>query len=421
VNDDKNARERLPETGFMNNGLAMRYPRYRWVILGLAWLTQFCGTWSWYLVPSLAYALIPEMGLTQTQYSLILTAPLMASIVLAFLGGGFGDRYGMRLAIGIGAFLSGAAGLTRAFTPSFEGMFLLTCLMGVAVSFTMPNLPKLVGIWFPPRQIGLATGIYTSAQAIGFSIGLLTGPLFGGWRSAFISAGMVTLAVATLWALLSRGAPKGVAIAKTPVVAGVIRGIKSKNIWLLCSVLFTLMGAFVSFSGNLPKALVDIHQVSAEAAGATSSLLTWGAVAGTLLLPVISDRFGLRKPFICSGALVSAICFYLAWQIAPGTGTSILVFIGGLFLGGMVPLAFILPLEFPEIGTEYVGGTAGLVNSMANMGGVLGPLLVFSPLAAAGTAGSYSLSFTVAAILLAGGVLPAMFMMETGAKKWPRG
>jgi len=401
----------------MNGVEIIRYPRYRWVVLGMAWLTQVAGNWSWYLVPSLAYVLFPELGLSQLQFTLLYTGPLMATIFLSSLGGGFGDRYGIRLAVAIGSSLYAVAGLARGFAPSFTVLFALMLLIGVGMSFVSPNLPKLVGIWFPPRQVGLACGIYVSAQAIGFSLGLMTGPLFGGWRAAFTCVGIGALVVALLWALIGRSTPRGVEIEKRPIISGIIRGARSRNVRLLGLVIFCVLGAFLSISGNLPRALESVHQVGAEAAGAIASMLTWGGVIGSIVLPSVSDRVGLRKPFIYGGAVLAAICFYTAWQVAPGGATGVLVFIGGIFLGGLVPLLMALPLEFPEIGHEYVGGTSGLINSLGHMGGVLLSLLVVAPLMSAGTMGAYSTGFTLAALLLAGIALPAAFLMETG----PRG
>ncbi len=394
----------------------VRYTNYRWVMLGMAWIIQLLGRWSWYLVPSLAFSLFPELGLSHMQFTLILTGPLMVAIFLGFVGGGFADRYGIRLAVSIGSLLFGVVGLARAFVSTFEAMFILMCLLGVADSFARPNLPKLVGVWFPPRQVGLATGLYVSAQAIGFSMGLLTGPLFGDWRQAFMYVGVGALVAAVLWCLFGRSTPKGVEIPRPPIMSGVIRGLRSKNIRLTCLTTFLLMGTFVSFSGNLPNALESMHQVSAEMAGAIASLMPLGGVVGSLVLPPISDRVGLRKPFIYLGAIMAAACFYTAWHIAPATSMSALIFIGGMFQGSLTSLLMVLPLEFPEIGREHIGGAAGLVGSLTTLGGVLLPLLVISPIVAAGTLGAYNIGFMVAMTLMAGIILPTVFLAETGVK-----
>jgi len=383
----------------------------------MVWITQVLGTWSWYLLPPLASVLFLELGLTHTQFTLIFTAPLMVAILLNFLGGGFADRYGIRLAVAIGSFLFGIVGLARAFATGFGDMFVLMCLMGVAVAFAMPNLPKLVGIWFSPRQLGLASGIYVSAQAIGFSLGLFTGPLFGSWQSAFTYIGFVTLVAALLWALFGRSAPRGVEVEKTPIVAGVIRGFKSKNIRLVGVGFFLLLGAFTSLSGNLPKALEGVRGVTAETAGAIASLLPFGAAFGGILLPAISDRVGLRKPFIYAEAVIAAVCFYVAWLIAPGLDTVILTLVGGFFLGGLTTMLFTVLVEFPEIGNEHMGGAAALTMSLGNVGGWLLPLLVISPIIAAETVGAYNLGFLVAAALLAAIALPLFFTIETGTRR----
>ena len=154
--------------------------RYRWVILGLAWIVLAAIHWSWYLIPSLAYSLSPELGLTHEQFTLILTGSLLVAIFTAIPGGALSDRYGIRLVVAIAAFLAGIIGLGRAFTSSFEGMFTLVCLFGISLGFVIPNIPKLVSIWSSPKQAGRTAGLCMSAIGAGLSLGLLTGPLFGG-------------------------------------------------------------------------------------------------------------------------------------------------------------------------------------------------------------------------------------------------
>jgi len=391
----------------------VRYPRYRWVLLGLAWLCQLCVIWNWFLIPSLATELYPVLELTQWRYTLIFTAPMMVAILTTYLGGGLADRFGIRPTVFVAVLISGVCGLTRAFVPSFGAFLGLAALLGVANSFLPPNLTKLVGTWFPKRQIGLATGIYASAQAIGFSIGLVSGPRFLDWRQAFIYVGLITVAVALTWLVLGRNTPAGISLPKTPFSAGIRRALTSRNMLLAAVAMFLILGAFQTYSANLAKALVGVHGMSPVRAGSISSMLTWGGVIGTLLIPAISDRVGIRRPFIYGGAVMAATCFYLAWRLAPDGGIVVLIMLGGVCLGGMMPLIFSLPLEFPEIGNQYVGGSAALMNSLGNLGGVLVPFAV-TPLLALETQFAYNNGFGVVAVMLALVALPVWFLMETG-------
>jgi MFS family permease len=368
------------------------------------------------LIPSLASRLSPELGLSHMQYTLIFTAPPLMGIWGAITAGAAADRFGIRVVVGIAVFLGGAAGLARAFAPSFEVMFILMCLVGTAVYGTTPNLPKLVGIWFPPRQAGLAAGFYTTAMGLGLTLGMFTGPLFPDWRAAFTYIGIATLAVAFLWAFLARNTPKGIKIDMPPMVTGIKRGLRSRNILLTCVVYFLFMGTFTSFSGNFPEALEIIHNISPATAGALASLLTGGGILGNLLVSAISDRLGLRKPFIYGAVITIPVCLFFAWQLAPSTATWVLVFLGGIGTGSLPPIILTLPLELPEIGREHVGGATGLILSVMSLGGFTMPLLVISPIMAAGTLEAYSTGFLVIMLLIAAAIIPALFIMETGRK-----
>jgi len=399
---------------------AVPYPRYRWIVLGLAWLCQLCVIWNWFLIPSLATELYPVLELTQWRYTLLFTTPLMVAIVTTYFGGGLADRFGIRPTVFAAVLLSGICGLTRVFFPDFAVFLALAALLGMANSFVAPSLTKLVGAWFPKRQIGLATGIYASAQAIGFSIGLVTGPLFADWRQAFSVVGVITIIVALAWLVLGRNAPAGISLPRTAFTAGIRRALTSRNVWLTAICFFLILGAFQTYSGNLAKALVGVHGLSPAQAGATASMLTWGALIGTLLIPAISDRVGLRRPFVYGGALIAAVSLYLAWRLAPGSATMVWIMLGGISLGGIVPVLFALPLEFPEIGPRYAGGSAAMMNSLSNLGGVLVPFAA-TPLLAMETASAYNTGFTMVAALLALITLPSWFLLETGWRRLKSG
>ena len=395
---------------------AERYPRYRWVILGIAWLTLLCLYWSWFLIPSLASRLSLDLGLSHMQYTLIFTAPVMMGIWCAITAGAAADRFGIRRVVAIAAFLGGAGGLARAFAPNFEVMFILMCLIGMAAYGSMSNLPKLVAIWFPPKQAGLAAGIYTMSIGLGLTLGLFTAPLFKDWQTAFTVVGIITLVAACLWALLARNAPKGVEIKMPPMISGIKKGLQSRNILLVCVVYFLYMGMFTAFSGNFPEALELIHHISPATAGAITAMLTGAAILGNLLVPALSDRLGLRKPFIYGAAIIIPISLFFAWQLAPSAATWVLIFVGGLGVGTLPPVILTMPLELPEIGHEHVGGTTGLMISAHSVGGVVIPLLVISPIVSAGTSGAYTVGFLVIALLIAAAILPTLFLRETGRR-----
>jgi len=395
---------------------AERYPRYRWVILGIAWLTLLCLYWSWFLVPSLASRLTLDLNLSHMQYTLIFTAPVMMCIWCAITAGAAADRFGIRRVVAIAAFLGGAGSLARAFAPNFEVMFIMMCLIGMAAYGSMSNLPKLVAIWFSPRQSGFAAGIYTMSIGLGLSLGLFTAPLFKDWQTAFTVVGIITLVAACLWVLLARNAPKGVKIKMPPMISGIKKGLHSRNILLVCAIYFLFMGMFTSFSGNFPEALELIHNISPATAGAITALLTSGGVVGNLLIPSLSDRLGLRKPFIYAAAIIIPICLFFAWQLAPGAATWVLVFVAGLGVGTMPPIILTLPLELPEIGHEHVGGATGLMLSAHSIGGVIIPLFIISPIMAAATEQAYDIGFLVMMLMLAAAIIPALFLRETGRR-----
>jgi NNP family nitrate/nitrite transporter-like MFS transporter len=221
----------------------------------------------------------------------------------------------------------------------------------------------------------------------------------------------------TIWVFLGRNAPKGVTIIIPSVIIGIKRGLGSKNVWLIAFGQFLFLGAFIGLFGNLPIALEKVHHVDPKTAGAIASLLTWGVTLGNFLIPMISDKVGLRKIFVYSGALVSAMCFFIAWYLAPGTATGVFIFAGGIIFGGIQPVLFAILVELPEIGLECLGGTSGIVATFLNAGGFFIPLLVVSPLLAPGTIKAYTTGFLAISLIIAAIAVLTIFLYEP----FPRG
>jgi MFS family permease len=157
--------------------------------------------------------------------------------------------------------------------------------------------------------------------------------------------------------------------------------------------------------------------MSPQAAAGVSAIMTLGFVTGNLFLPVLSDRIGLRKPFVFTGAIIGAALLYISWLLAPGAGVWVLAYLGGTIVGGAPPVLFSVPAELPEIGEAYVGGASGLIVSSMNAGGFLLSVLITSPIMAAGTIAAYTTGFLISMIFLGSIAVPALFLTETGKRK----
>jgi len=392
------------------------HPRYAWVVLGLAWLAVVALHCAWYVIPSLASQLIIDLHLTSIQYTLLLTAPTLIGIFASLPSGALGDRYGIKRVVSIALILASISCIMRAFTPNFISMFIMMLLLGFSMSLTISNLPKIVSVWFSPRLLGITTGIYVTGMGLGLTLGLLSGPLFNSWHTAFLFIGAILVIISILWIVFSKSNPVGAPIHRPSILAGVKVSVRNRNIWMVALSFFLFQGAFIIFTGNFPQALEKLHNMSPKTAGRITSLLTFGLTIGNIVIPFISDRVGLRKPFVMGASILGPMILYFSWALAPNTIIYLLIFVSGVILGAVPPLLFTFLTEFPEIGPAYIGGAGGLVNGMQGAGGFILPLIVTSLVLGGETFPVFNTKFIIAFIVYACVAVPIFFIAETGLK-----
>lgn len=361
----------------------MKASPYRWVILALAWLLIFFVNYSWYILPPLEEELSSSLGLSTDQLYLLLTAPTLAAALSSIPGGAVGDRLGVRRTVLAGILLGSAVGTARALSTGFPFLWFLTFLVGASMGLVVPNLPKMVGEWFPEGETGAASGIYVSSMGLGISAGLFTGALFPSWRWAFLCTGAGMLLSSLFWLLFAREPPEG-RHEGVPLRESLSHAIRSRNVWSLAASQFLFMGAFVSYTGGLTHAVQDFFGVGAGEAGALSALAVVGMVVGNLVWPPLADRTGRFRTLLILCSLTSGPLLFLAWFVAYGLPTWLLVFAGGVMAGGIPPLLLAYPPLLPEVGPRYSGGASGVVLTSGNLGGLIVTVALFSPLSKRG-------------------------------------
>ncbi|PKM11332.1 MAG: MFS transporter [Gammaproteobacteria bacterium HGW-Gammaproteobacteria-3] len=184
-------------------------------ILHMTWLAFFISFVVWFNHAPLLLAIAETLSLSKAQVKtlLILNVALTipARIVIGILVDKFGPKrtYSTLLALGsVPCFIFAAA-------DNFEQLALARFLMGfVGAGFVIGI--RMVGEWFPARQVGIAEGIYGGWGNFGSAAAAMTLPtvalLFGGddgWRYAIAGTGVIALVYSVIYFFSVSDTPKG--------------------------------------------------------------------------------------------------------------------------------------------------------------------------------------------------------------------
>ncbi|MFB6109309.1 MAG: nitrate/nitrite transporter [Halodesulfurarchaeum sp.] len=390
------------------------YPRKRWAILGLAWAVFFSVSMAWYVMPTLQSKILELYGITGGQFQLALTLPFGIAALLCIPGGILADRLGIRQAATMGMLISGVGFLLRSQTGGFAVLLGSMSLVGVGLGMVMPNLPKLVSVWFPPDETGLATGIYNTGLMGGISTGMVLAPFLPGWGLGNLLLGAIVIGFTIAFYLVVRDAPPGKELPPTALIEGLQRAVRSKNTWVAAFAVFAGLAGMVSIQGELPLALHHVYGISPATGGQIASLITYGGIVGSLTIPSIATKLDRRKAVLVAAAVGFGVVEFPVWL----TGNTTLLFIGtaiaGYLAGGALPIIMEVPTWLPRVDSDpveaqHVGGASGLMTAMMTLGGFIGlPFIVGPVIAAKG----YTIGFLVAMIIFSfQGILGIFFTL----------
>ena len=338
---------------------------YRWVILALIWLILVWGDVALVIAGPLAHALIPDVNLTLPQFVSLTTFGLLGGGIAALVGGSWGDRIGIKKVIGVGTIMLGVFWALRALGLGYSFLAVCTFIGGAGIGLVLPNLPKLISTWFARADIGMATGIYGTGFWIGMAMGLgLAVPWFGSsWSLAYLVTGIANLACGILWLVFGREAPQGVSLPRVQLSLGsaLKKVVKLRNLWIAGFMLMLALSAISTFATLIPTSLETVYHVSPAVAGFAVSLSMIGMVVGSYVVPMLSDKIGVRKPFLVGSGILWGVCIFFAWLVAPHPGMWPLLFFAGFGVGAAFTSCFILPIEAPGIRPEIIATGSALV------------------------------------------------------------
>ncbi len=367
-------------------------PWYGYVIVGLLCLGIFLPNFAQYQVTSLADRLRTELGLSQSQYGSIATAPLLAGIILSFLSGLLMDRFGVKVLV-VSVFLTAGGVILRAFTTGYWFMYISMLLMGFSASFVNSNTPKVAGAWFPASKVTAMMGLVLAFSNLGMALGSGTAPQFPTTRAAFRFAAVLAVAVLVLWVLLN-AEKKGSAEASPETVTeeeeraafgdSIRTVLKNKGLWFVALCNIGMMLGMLTNTIFMPQALMS-RGLTEQEAGWYAVALTMGNMITSIVSPAIVRRIGttgarvrwiMRICGVLGGVLEAA-----AWLLPKGPALA-----AGLFATGFIAVVFLpflqsMPAYLEGIGRKYAATATGTAMTMQLLCCVIIPSYVVAPIA----------------------------------------
>ncbi len=365
------------------DGRADRQP-YRWAVLGGVWLMYFSFGVCVASTGPLVAVIARDLGTSYTAMGAVLGAWQLVYIAAALPLGALLDRIGVALGLTLAAGVMAGSLFLRGAAGDGTELFLAVALFGLGGPMVSIGAPKLIALWFEGPERGMAMGIYITGVNIGAIVALsatnaVLMPMTGGdWRAVlWIWAGLV-LAAGVLWWGLSRhpearrrdgagGMSKGEAL-------GALLGIARLRVVQI--VLVMSVGIFFlnhGLSNWLPE-ILRAKGMSPAAAGLWAAMPTVVGVAGALVIPRLA--IPERRVAIMGGLFLAALSATLLLQLAPGVGLALGLMLQGIARSSMMTVAILLLMEAPGVPPARAGMAGGMFFTVAEIGGVLGPLSV---------------------------------------------
>jgi EmrB/QacA subfamily drug resistance transporter len=421
----------------------------RWLTLAVVLPASFLGTLDFFIVNVALPSIQADLGASPTALQFVIAAYGLAYAVCLITGGRLGDLYGRKRAfLGGVALFTVASGLCGC-APHPLGLIAARALQGVSGALMFPQVLSIIHVSFPPRERGLAFGLFGSVQGAAALAGILLGGLLVeaniyqlGWRPIFLvnlPLGVLTLLAAgrlvresraPLARRLDLGGVALVSIALALLVLPLSEGRGNGWPWWLSA--SSLVGAvailavFVQYerwlkrSGGSPLVELTLFRERTFVVGILTSLSFCGGLSAFFLTVTMFLQQGMNlSPGGASWVFAPFAVGYLAASsaavnLAKRLGTRILN-VGVLLMAGS--LGFVLLLA-------HQGGSAvqlALVLLFYGIGqGLVFPKLISTalsgvPASEAGSASGVLMTFQQVAFAFGVAVIGSVFFANVGS------
>lgn len=376
---------------------------YRWVVLGAFMLVNLAVQVLWISYAPVTGAAAAFYGVSDLKIGFLSMVFMIAFIPLSIPVSWSIDTLGFHRTVGFGSLLMGVFGILRGLAGSNYGLALAGSIgIAAAQPFLLNAWTKVPALWFPPKERATAVGLVTLANLVGTALGMvLTPALIGpvGIPRVQLYYGAFSAVCAILFVLSARERPalppsEDAGTQRALMLDGLKHAFTVPSFRRFLAIAFIGLGIFNGVTTWI-EAIVRPRGFGPLEAGSFGAALLVAGVAGAVVLPALSDRTGMRRPFILLG-LVLAIPGLAGLALARSfPGICLAVAALGFFLTGVLPVGM-------QYASEAVLPTPeGTSNGLVQLFGQASVVFVYFMEALRGRDGSFTVPLAAAGVLLA--------------------
>ncbi|MBU6259570.1 MAG: MFS transporter [Burkholderiales bacterium] len=370
-----------------------------------------------------------EFGINATELGVVFSAFAYPYAAMQIIGGWCADRFGPRKVLTVLSLIWAGATIACGLAGGIGALMLSRFVLGFGEGGAFPTATRAFSFWLPSHERGFAQGITHSFARLG---GAVTPPIVigiavaYGWRESFIVLGVISLAWTALYLWVFRDHPsehpwvQPAELAEIGVTASQPKAARRatpwgemvRKMWLVTFVDFCYGWSLWVFLTWLPSYLKDARGFDLKHLALFTSLPLLAGVVGDTLGGVVSDavyrRTGnlrtARRAMLVLGLGGSLVFILPVVTVHDPIMAVALLAASFFFLELTNAVLWSLPLD---IAGAFAGTAGGMMNTGFGVAGMISPV-VFGYLIQ--TTGSYELPFGVSAVLLAIGIVAALFI-----------
>jgi len=350
---------------------------YRWIVLLGFMFAIAVNQLLWITFAPITGSAAKYYGVSDLSIGILSVSFMIVYIFVSIPASWAIDTYGIRVAVGIGAALTGIFGLLRGLlAPNYT--LVLISQIGIAIGqpFILNAVTTVAARWFPIQERATASGLGSLAIYLGIIVGLALTPYLtiqSGIGSMLVTYGIVSVIAAAVFFGVARERPLTPPCPpgqeeRSLVFDGLKQTLRKGNFGLLMLIFFVGLGVFNAVTTWIED-IVRPRGFSITQAGIIGGLMVLGGVVGAVVLPSLSDRYRKRVPFIILALAGATLGLVGVTYAASYLLLLAAAFVLGFFLLSAGPIGFQYGAEVAYPAPE--GTSNGLLLLMGQISGIV--------------------------------------------------